>query len=199
MKPQIVFIHGGDSFDSNEEFYAALRARDFDPYAPEYKKWRDWLKTETFETHEFHLLLMPCAWNADYTAWSIWFEKIVPFLRDSVILIGHSLGGAFLLRYLSEQTLPVPVAQLHLVAPAVDEVDCPGLGDFTTEVAAWAGFRSDIVAVHLWHSADDMVVPLHHSERFAARYPAAQLHAFTDRGHFLTETFPELLAVISAT
>lgn len=196
MKPQIVFVHGGDSFATNEQFYEALHARTFDPYAPEQKKWRDSIKAETIDTHEFIFMLMPCAWNADYKAWEIWFKKVVPFLRNEVILIGHSLGGGFLLRYLTEHKLPVTIAQLHLVAPVVDTLDCPNVGGFKIDVENWPGFQSIPYAVHLWHSADDTLVPIHHSERFKVLYPSAELHTFTDRFHFLTDTFPELLAVI---
>jgi len=196
-KTQIVFIHGGDSFATKEELYAALRKRVFNPYTLEQKKWRDWIKEQTTETHEFFYLQMPNAWSADYTAWSIWFEKMIPYLRDGVILIGHSLGGGFLLRYLTENTVPVTIAQLHLVAPVVDDLDCPGVGEFHIDVRNWPGFQSVPQAVHLWHSTDDTLVPIHHSERFKVLYPNAELHTFTDRFHFLTETFPELLSVIT--
>lgn len=139
---------------------------------------------------------MPCKQNADYTAWSIWFEKMAPYFRDGVILVGHSLGGAFLLRYLTEHILPVTIAQLHLIAPVVDDVDCNDVGGFKIDVANWPGFARSIKSVHLWHSTDDVYVPIHHSERFLAKYPQATLHRFTDRGHFLQSEFPELEAVI---
>lgn len=196
MKSQIVFIHGGESFASAGDFYSALRSWSYNPYQRERKRWRDWIAAELVETHEFFAPAMPSKQNADYTAWCIWFEKIIPHLRDEVVLIGHSLGGAFLLRYLTENTLPVSITQLHLVAPVVDDLDCPGVGAFRIDVQAWPGFQSLPVAVHLWHSSDDTLVPIHHSERFQSLYPAAGLHTFTDRFHFLTETFPELLAVI---
>jgi hypothetical protein len=195
-KTQIVFIHGGDSFETKEELYAALRARAYNPTTPEQKKWRDWVKEQTSETHDFIYLQMPNAWNADYVAWSIWFEKVIPFLRDGAVLIGHSLGGGFLLRYLTEHKPPVTTSQLHLVAPVVDDLDCPGVGEFQIDVHNWPGFQSIPTAVHLWHSSDDTLVPIHHSERFKALYPSAELHTFTDRFHFLTERFPELLAEI---
>jgi len=195
-KPQIIFIHGGDSFDTNQEFYDFLRTIPFDPYEPERKRWRDWLKGEVASTHEFLFLAMPNKLNADFTAWSIWFEKLLPFMCDEVTLVGHSLGGSFLLRYLSEHTLPISIRQLHLVAPAVDHLDCPGLGQFATDLETWHGFKNEIADIHIWHSADDTIVPMHHSERLVAKLPAATLHTFTDRFHFLDETFPELKDVI---
>ena len=88
------------------------------------------------------------------------------------------------------------VRQLHLVSGVIDDVDCAGIGGFRIDVENWPGFASTIGEVHLWHSEDDTSVPIHHSERFNVLYPAAALHRFTDRGHFLTPEFPELLAEI---
>lgn len=195
-KPQIIYVHGGDAFENKKDLYELLRSRTFDPYAAPYGKWRDYLKDELALTHDFIFMQMPNSFMADYEAWKIWFEKVIPYLRDGVILIGHSLGGGFYLRYLTENRLPVHVHQLHLVAGVVDNVDCPSIGGFKIDVTKWPGFASDIDEVHLWHSEDDTSVPIHHSERLLQLYPKALLHRFTDRGHFLTPEFPELLAAI---
>lgn len=194
-KPQVIFIHGGDAFRNPEDLYVALRARDFNPYEVR-KKWRNEMIKNLDESHECHSLSMPNAMWADYEAWKIWFEKMVPYMRADAILVGHSLGGGFLLRYLTENELPVTVAQLHLVAPCVDDLECEGVGEFKIDLSIWNGFKSDIKSVHLWHSEDDTLVPIHHSERFVETYPTATLHRFTDRGHFLIESFPELELVI---
>lgn len=196
-KQQIIFIHGGDAFRDPEDLYATLRSREFNPYEHK-KKWRDDIIDALIDTHESHKLQMPNSMWADYEAWKIWFEKMLPYMRDEITLVGHSLGGGFLLRYLTENKLPVTVAQLHLVAPCVDEIECEGVGEFKIDLDAWDGFKPGIKQVHLWHSEDDTLVPIHHSERFLKKFPEATLHRFTDRGHFLYETFPELLAEIKA-
>ncbi len=195
-KTQIIFIHGGESFDTDEEFYEYLRHCEFDPYQPERKRWRDKIASDLEETHESHFLRMPNAMYADYNAWAIWFEKMIPFMRAGVILVGHSLGGGFLLRYLTENQLPVTVAQLHLVAPCIDDFECPGVGGFKIDIDTWTDFVSKVDTVHLWHSSDDTLVPIHHSERLVAKYPKAIPHYFANRGHFLEPEFPELLAEI---
>jgi pimeloyl-ACP methyl ester carboxylesterase len=201
-KTQIVFIHGGDSFDNPEEFHDFVRSLTYDPYAIEHSKWRDQIKETLIHTHECLMPRMPNAMNADYTAWSIWFEKLFPYLRDGVILVGHSMGGGFLLHYLTENKLPIKISQLHLVAPVIDDLDCPviddldcpGVGEFGIDITNWSGFQNIIPTIHLWHSSDDTLVPIHHSERFLAKLPTVTLHRFTDRGHFLQPEFPELLA-----
>ncbi|MBP9717464.1 MAG: alpha/beta hydrolase [Candidatus Pacebacteria bacterium] len=195
-KPQVIFIHGGDAIRDPEKLYQLLRARSFNPYEQK-KKWRDALIENIGGNYECHTLSMPNAFWADYEAWKIWFEKMIPYMHDGIILVGHSLGGGFLLRYLGENTLLVRVAQLHLLAPVVlDLEDCDG---FLIDSCSWAGFKTAIDAVHVWHSTDDNFVPIAHSEKLLELYPSATLHRFTDRGHFLTESFPELEAVITTT
>lgn len=194
-KPQIVYIHGGDAFADTAALYAMLEARRFNPYEPEQQKWRQELAAATAATHDFLAPVMPNKYWADYTAWKIWFLKIVPYLRDEVVLVGHSLGGGFLVRFLSEETLPVTVASCHLVAPVVTTLPL-AVGGFHIEPATWAGFTTVPKALHLWHSTDDSIVPIAESETLVRLYPAAILHRFTDRFHFIGETFPELVAVV---
>jgi predicted alpha/beta hydrolase family esterase len=65
---------------------------------------------------------MPCRENASYPAWKIWFEKIFPYLNEeNIIIVAHSLGGIFISKYLSENAFPKHLAQLHLVAPVLDD------------------------------------------------------------------------------
>lgn len=44
---------------------------------------------------------MPNKDMARYSAWKLWFEKHLPFLdSEKLIVIGHSLGAIFLIKYL---------------------------------------------------------------------------------------------------
>lgn len=195
-KSQVIFIHGGDAFRDPEKLYAMLRERTFNLYEAK-KKWQELLFANLADTHECHRLSLPNSFWADYEAWKIWFEKMVPYLRDGVVLIGHSLGGSFLFRYLTENKLPVTVGQLHLVAPVIlPAEDCEG---FYVNIENWTGFVSVVNAVHLWHSEDDFVVPIIHSETVVNLYPTATLHRFTDRFHFIGDAFPEIETVITTT
>ena len=192
-KPQIIHIHGGDSFETDEQFYEFLKSCEYNPYLLEVQKWKNWIKESVADTHDYIAPQMPNALNADYNAWVIWFEKLFPYLRDNLTLIGYSLGGGFLLRYLTENKLPIVVSCVHLVAPVVDEKDCEGVGGFKIDLSTWSGFKTEPDSLHIWQSQDDPLVPTHHSERFIEKYPKAILHRFTDRGHFFQSDFPELL------
>ncbi len=192
-KPQLVFVHGGDALRDSEKLYALLRSRTFNPYETR-QKWQEVLFEHLRTTYECHRLEMPNKYWADYEAWKIWFEKMVPFLREKVVLVGHSLGGGFLFRYLSENALPVTVSQIHLIAPVIlPMADCDG---FYIDTKNWTGFMSTVLRIHVWHSADDTIVPITHSEALITRDESIVFHHFTDRFHFIGDTFPELVTAI---
>lgn len=131
---QIVMIHGGSVFPDNDVFCKALETWTYDPFQ-ERKKRRDRLKEALKSEYQFIRPEMPNKDIASYKARKIWFEKIFPYLDDEeVIVIGHSLGGMFLIKYLSENTFPRPIKQLHLISSCIDERDMPEhesyMGDF---------------------------------------------------------------------
>jgi uncharacterized protein len=195
---QIVFLHGGETFASYEDYLAALETYKYTyPLPEEPKRWKYQLRDElTYHGWEVHMPSMPSKFNARYDAWRLWFRKVVPHLRDGVVLVGHSLGGLFLIKYLEEERLPATVDATHIIAAPYDTVG-PGesLADFTIpssldHVVAQAG------TIMLYHSEDDSIVPFAEVLRYQAALPQAALHTFTDRGHFLGPTFPELTEAI---
>ena len=142
---------------------------------------------------------MPCGFNTKYVEWKIWIEKFIPYLNDEVILIGHSLGGIFLAKYLSENKFPVRASQLHLVsAPSENNDDESGetekyvLGDFSL-CKSLEGIANQVDKVFLYHSKDDDIVPFNNLEKYKKELPDAKVEIFEDRGHFVVEEFPEII------
>lgn len=193
---QIVVIHGGDAFDSYEAYFEHLKEvkvwlEDF-----ERKSWKSWLYGELGQDYQVFPLRMPNANNAKYSEWKLWFEKYLPFLNDGVVLLGHSLGGIFLAKYLAENQLPIRVQATLLVAPPFDtDNEAGSLGDFVLP-GSLEKLSEHGGAIHIFHSEDDTVVPYQEIDKYANKLPSATLHRFSDRGHFISETFPEVLDVI---
>lgn len=192
MKKQILVIHGGTTFDTYEEYLAYLKASELTLEKITHKGWKDFLASKLTD---FQVLnpKMPNFKNAKYLEWKIWFEKVLPFINNNVTLVGHSLGGIFLAKYLSENNFPKSVASLHLVAAPYDsELVIESLGDF-----ALSGSVSSIDKVtnkiFLYYSKDDPTVPYQEVEKYQKDLPKATLIAFEDRGHFSQENFPELI------
>ncbi len=132
MKKQIVVIHGGDSFDTHEEYLSFLKSfeiNDLSYFTGE--NWKTTLQERLGDNFDVILPRMPNPLNARYAEWKIWFDKLVPFLDDGVILVGHSLGGIFLAKYLSENKFPKTITATILIsAPFDGEGDEESLVDF---------------------------------------------------------------------
>lgn len=194
MTKQLLFIHGGTSYST----YDAYR-RDLIETAIEYErlkqtaKWRDWLPSALPDT-DVLLPDFPNKQNAQYDEWKIVFEKILPFLKDEVALVGYSLGAMFLAKYLHENPLTAPVDTLVLIAPAYDDETNEDLGSFKIKSAT--GLEQSARQIHLFHSQDDPVSPFSELAKFQQDIPSAIPHIFTDRSHFFQPTFPELVEVL---
>ncbi len=200
MKKQIIIIRGGESFDSREKYLEYLKKVKLDPY--EHKKnWRDWIIWALSETHDVLVPLMPCKQCAEYEPWKIWFERHFDFIVDpEVIVIGHSLGGSFLLKWLSENKFPKKISQLHLIAPWVSDdipLELERIATFKPDLSKSSNIKNQCSKIHLWHSEDDKVVPYKNTELIKQALPDTILHTFKDRGHFIQPAFMELLQVIN--
>jgi len=200
MKTQILYIHGGDAFTNYENFLEILRTEPIDdPFNTEArKKWKEKLKIECGGQADILLPSMPNKQNAKYTEWKIWFERYFEYLTGEVILIGHSQGGYFLAKYLTENDVPFPINALFLVSapfePRVGEKEDGGDFNFDTQkLQNLANVSQNIV---IFHSEDDVVVPYTHGISYKNALPSANFISFTDRGHFIGPEFPEIIEEI---
>ena len=195
---QVVVIHGGDVFATYDEYLSSLRnfkieSIDF------FKGKRDWkagLQDELGEKYEVLAPRMPNPTNARYLEWKIWFEKMIPFLNENVILVGNSLGASFIAKYLSEENLPKKILGTFLIAGVYDtDINKPMIEFVVPKLPTLLEQQSG--TVFLYHSKDDPFVNFTELAKFQKVLPHATARIFKDRGHFLgQETFPELIADI---
>lgn len=193
MRHQLVFIHGGETFPDYTHYIHWLQSEStFDPERNDRRsrRWHRQLES-TLPGWEILRPQMPNDLNAQYIEWSIYFEKVIPHIREGAVLVGHSLGGTFLLKYLSKERMPVPLTSIHLVAPSFGvEHTSFAVSEDISLIAQDAKYCT----VH--HATDDRVVPYSESETGISRISGAQLLTYEHRGHFLDETFPELIDLI---
>lgn len=192
-KKQILFIHGGNSFTSYNDYITSLQTSplDYERLKPR-KQWKETL-TRQFPNADILMPTMPNSANAQFDEWGILFEKIIPTLSNEATIIGHSLGAMFLAKYLHHKPLSAPVHQLMLVAGGYNHPE-HDYGSFTLSSAT--GLEKSAQEIHLFHSEDDFVVPYEEFTKLQADVPTAQVHSFSDRNHFLDPEFPELIALI---
>lgn len=202
MKKQVIVIHGGTSFKTYEDYISYLENKEIDiaELRPR-KEWKDSLSIELGNDYDVLLPRMPNGTNARYKEWKIWFDNIAKVLNDEVLLIGHSLGGIFLAKYLSENTFPKRIVATILVAAPFDDAEGAdgkeSLVDFTLP-SSLAQFAAQCDKIYLLHSEDDPVVPFAQLEKYKNALPNAEAVIFKDREHFNQETFPEIIDIIKS-
>jgi uncharacterized protein len=195
MKQQILLIHGGDAFDNYEEYLENLKSWDLTLDRIRAKGWKSNLQTALGESFDVLCPKMPNPQNAKYEEWKILFDKIITLLNDDIILIGHSLGGIFLVKYLSENKFSKKIKALILVAPPYNTPDIHPLADFVL-LKPLEDISKQIKQIIIYHSKDDKVVPFSNTKYFKDEIPNLELITFEDRGHFNQEEFPEIVEKI---
>jgi len=173
-------------------------ARELDEETRTYDKhWIPWIREKLEEKSvEVKTPLMPEPWKPNYEQWKEVFEKNV--IDDNSILIGHSGGAGFLVRWLGETKKKVD--RLILVAPYIfDSGHDPGLKDFVafTPDLNLKDYCNEII-VFVDREDDSEIVK---SADFAHQKLEAKLIELKDKGHFVegdmgTTEFPELLGEI---
>ena len=191
MKKQVVVIHGGDTFETYEEYLNFLRNYEIniERYKTGKDDWKPWLRQALGEDYEVILPIMPNKTNAQFQEWKLWFEKLVPLFNEEIILVGHSLGASFVAKYLSENKFPKKLSAVFLVSGVFSKhKEGYGLVSFTLP----KNLNLQTENIYLYHSKDDPLVPFSSLEQFMKALPKAHARVFEDRKHLNQQEFPEL-------
>ena len=194
-KTQVFFVHGGDTFKSRKDYMHWLQNRKVS--LEEKKSWKDDCIKKLGSQVEFIRPDMPCKNNARYDEWKIYFEKFIPHLRDNVILIGTSLGGIFLAKYLSENRFSNKILATYLIAAPYDN-NLPGeslSGGFKLSKDL-SLLEKNSSKVRLIFAEDDPVVSLEHLKKYEKKLPNADISILQNKGHFRVETLPEVIKML---
>src|SRR5215467_5116116 len=133
---------------------------------------------------------MPDPNHPRYLAWRGKIEQELGKLDADVLLIGHSLGGSMLLKYLAEGTYQRPIAGMFLVA-----VPDFGKQDWELEYAVPDDFASHLPPIRqlfLYHSRSDEEVPFSSLLRYQEKLPQATVRVLDGKEHSFTEGLPLL-------
>ncbi len=182
MKTAII-IHG---YPDKEEYF------DSNIPSPSNFHWFPWIQKQLLmknilaQTPE-----MPEPYEPNYEKWKYMFEQFK--IDEETILIGHSCGAGFLVRWLSENN--IKVGKVVLVAPWLDPKH--EIGNF---------FKFDIdpnlalktAGLIAMYSTDDSSTVIESVNTLKSSIKGVDFHEFTGKGHFTigrmkTEKFPELL------
>jgi serine hydrolase len=126
---------------------------------------------------------MPEESKADMHTWIARIAEELGAHQDgSVVLVGHSMGGVALLKYLMQENPAKPIAGLFLLStPSWDE-DQWNFDDLRLP-RDLAAKLSPIPRIFLYHNRDDEIVPFRHLALHAAKLPSAVVREGKRGGH----------------
>lgn len=184
MKTAII-IHG---MPSKEEYF------DSTSDSPSNVHWIPWLQKQLLvknilaQTPE-----MPEPYLPDYEKWKNIFEQFK--IDEETILVGHSCGAGFILRYLSEND--VKVGKVALVAPWINPEDDELGRKMFDDLSIDEDLLIKVKDLKIFVSNDDDDFILDGVAILRDRINSIKIIDFENRGHFdelsKTEKFPELL------
>lgn len=178
MRKMVLFIQGGGegAYAADGKLAASLQAA---------------LGTE----YQVHYPQMPNEADPAYATYKAQISRELASLEGPWILVGHSIEGTVLLRYLTEAKPPKPIAGIFLVAApywgAGEWLDAQSLAQ---NLAAHAPKSPPLF---FYHSRDDEVVPFTHLALYAEKLPQANIRAFDGRGHQFKNDLSEIAADIA--
>jgi len=188
-----ILVHGKPSKD---EYLNKSR------HSPSNDHWFPWLSRKLV-TNNIHpvAIEVPRPYSPRYDVWKSEFERFD--VDDETALVGHSCGGGFLVRWLSENK-DVRVGKVVLVAPWMnpDDKSSSDTADFFQfEIDSDMASRTSGLVV--FNSNDDMDSIHETVEILKDKIENIDVREFEGYGHFCrgdmgTEEFPELLKEILA-
>ena len=110
-------------------------------------------------------------------------------ITEPVILIGHSLGGSTLLKYLSEEKPAISISALFLISTPHWESN---MKEFELKTNFQA-FLKNIPAVFLYHSKGDPEVPFESLQFYKDSFRTAIVHGLPGKEHTFSKGLPELV------
>lgn len=167
------------------------------------ENWFPWLKKE-LESLDVKVIVpqFPTPDNQTLENWFAVFERHLAEYTPDTILIGHSLGGAFLLRVLEKYDVQVKAAYIVAAPVGVRPIkNWEGDQPFIGHPFDWARIRSHARRFHVYHSDNDPYVGKGNGEK-TAKEVGVSLTFIPGQGHFNAAAgytrFDRLLETIKA-
>jgi len=158
--------------------------------------WLPWLQKQLLI--QGYYVQTPEIFEAFDPRYEDWKKELERFnINEETILIGHSCGGGFLTRWLSEKEIKID--KLILVAPWLDpeREKTTDFFDFNID----ENLEKKCNEIHLFVSSDDDSDILESVAIIKNKIKNISFHEFSDKGHFTyddmkTDKFPELFHTV---
>ncbi len=131
------------------------------------ENWFPWLKQELEQLG--HIVTVPDFPDPGYPELSRWinsFQQYKSLINEDNILVGHSLGGAFLLSWLEQNK----ARAAYFVASVSGQIGHPvdsEISTFTHKIFDWEKIKSNSNICYIFHSDNDPYIPLKQAKELA--------------------------------
>lgn len=196
-KTQIMIIGGGMTFKNNKDYLKFLKTRKVS--LNERITWsKGDLDKKLGKYFQIIRPRMPLQDNAKYADWKIHFENYFSQLKNNIILIGTSLGGIFLAKYLSENKFPKKILATYLVCAPFDNTlqgeDLVGGFKLKSNLLL---LQKNCKHLNLLFAKKDDVVPVSHAKKYRNKLKDANIVIYKHiPGHFAIQKFPEIVKML---
>jgi predicted alpha/beta hydrolase family esterase len=178
-KTKILFAHSGGPQDGpGEGSYDLVK----------------YLKSSLQERFQVLFPIIEDASSPTYAKFKDLFKLAFAEITEPVILVGHSLGGSTLLKYLSEEKPDVSILGLFLISTPFWKSN---MKDFQLKENFQASLK-DIPQIFLYHSKKDTAVSIDHLEFYENAFKTAVVHKLNGSEHAFSKGLPELVADIKS-
>jgi len=156
------------------------------------KKLVAYLEKALRKNYEIIYPKMPDENDPDYKIFKATIEGEIEKINHDLLLIGHSLGGCFLLKYSTEKRMSKNILGLFLIAtPFWGEGGWQYEG-FTIDNKL-AAEKTKKIQTFFYHSTNDEIVPFSHLQLYKEKFPHAKMRKISGRGHQLQNDLSEVV------
>lgn len=154
------------------------------------ENWFPWLKAELEKQGE--KVIVPTLPNPDKPQLNEWMDTFKQAIKENGegTIIGHSLGGVLVMRYLEQGGNPQKI--ILVASPFEKLTEIPEIDNFLEKPFEISNEQIQKTKFTVFHSDDDPYVPVNHAERWAD-ITGVKLNLLSGKGHINTSTFPEIL------
>jgi predicted alpha/beta hydrolase family esterase len=172
MTKHILFLQGAgeDAFKEDEKLVESL-------------------KQSLGAEYEIHYPVIPDDGDAPYEQWKPHIEKALAETQEPILLMGHSVGGSVLIKYLSEAEVKQPISGVFLMSTPFwggDGWRYDGYEELELPEGAADRLPKD-TPIFLYHCSNDETAPFDHLALFAQVIPQATLRPLDDCDHQLND------------
>ena len=150
------------------------------------ENWFPWLKSQSERLgHEVFVPAFPTPKGQTLEDWNSIFSEYETKVDENTILVGHSLGPAFLLHVLGRinTTIKASFFVSGFISPLGNETFDPLNKTFLEKPFDWQKIHQNCNQFFLYHSDDDPYVSMAHANELAKKL-GVKTRIIQDAGHF---------------